>query len=211
MDESAWIATGSAVVALVALLYTARAANSARRQAAAVEDQTRVQREQTELQRELACQAAQPYVWADIVPDMQQGSLLQIVVGNSGPTVAKHVRVTFDPPLASEGQFAPRAAEAQDQLRRGLTSLSPGRVIRWPYGLGRQLLAEECEVPAHRVRVDAEGPHGPLPTLEIEINMSEWRQASDAPDGSMHHIRKAIQELNSTVKQLPSEWRKSSM
>lgn len=74
------------------LLFTAWAARTAAKQAASAAAQTAVQmeqvaaaREQTQLQREIARDAAQPYVWADIQPDMQQGTAMQLVVGNSGP------------------------------------------------------------------------------------------------------------------------------
>ncbi|MTB70778.1 hypothetical protein GGG17_02055 [Arsenicicoccus sp. MKL-02] len=65
------------------------------RQAKAAHDQTEIQREQvaaaweqTQLQRDLAHEALQPYVWADIQPDVQQGTVMHVVVGNNGPTVA---------------------------------------------------------------------------------------------------------------------------
>lgn len=49
------------------------------------------------------------------------------------------------------------------------------------------------------VRVEGGGPHGPLPVLEIQIDISEWRQARDAPDGSLHHVRGAIKDLTKAV------------
>ncbi|NHB83640.1 hypothetical protein G7085_00115 [Tessaracoccus sp. HDW20] len=93
------------VVSSLALPFTVWAAYATAKQADAARAQTEIQREQvnaareqTILQRELAEAASQPYAWADIQPDTQQGSMLQVVVGNSGPTMARNVRVTFDPP-----------------------------------------------------------------------------------------------------------------
>lgn len=193
------------VISAFALPFTIWAARAAAKQARAAHDQTNIQREQvaaareqTELQRDLAREALQPYVWADIQPDMQQGTVLQVVVGNTGPTVARNVRVTFDPPLPAGQQQSDKVENVQRVLTDGIRSLAPNRVIRWSLGAGYEVLSSE--VPQVRaVRVEGDGPHGPLPVLEMQIDISEWRQARDAPDGSLHHVRGAINDLAKTV------------
>lgn len=197
------------IVALVisgfALPFTIWAARAAAKQARAAHDQTNIQREQvaaareqTQLQRDLAREALQPYVWADIQPDMQQGTVLQVVVGNNGPTVARNVRVAFEPPLPAGQRQSERVESVQRVLAKGLRSLAPNRTIRWSLGAGFDLLSGE--VPQVRaVRVEGDGPYGPLPVLEMQIDISEWRQARDAPDGSLHHVRGAINELAKSV------------
>lgn len=201
------------VVSCLALPFTmwaaraaARQADAARMQARAAEAQTAIQKEQvdaaraqTDLQRELALQAAQPYVWADIQPDMQQGTMLQVVVGNRGPTLARDVRVMFEPPLPAGSQQSDNIATVQRVLAEGLLSLAPDRVIRWSLGAGSDLLSEET--PQRRtVRVEAEGPNGPIPALEFDVDISQWRSARDAPDGSLHHLRGELKELTKAVK-----------
>ena len=193
------------VISAFALPFTIWAARAAARQAKAAHDQTEIQREQvaaareqTQLQRDLAHEALQPYVWADIQPDMQQGTVLHVVVGNNGPTVARNVRVTFDPPLPAGQQRSDKVESVQRVLARGLRSLAPKREIRWTLGAGYDLLSSE-EPQVRTVRVEGEGPHGPLPVLEIQIDISEWRQARDAPDGSLHHVRGAIKDLTKAV------------
>lgn len=197
------------IIALVisgfALVFTGWAAGATAKQARAAHEQTEIQRsqvaaarEQTELQRELARQASQPYAWADIWPDMQQGNVLHVVVGNSGPTVARNVRVTFDPPLPSSEQKSDLVQSVQQVLANGLRSLAPNRVIRWSLGAASDMLASE-EPQVRLVRVEGEGPNGPLPILEMQIDISEWRQARDAPDGSLHHVRGEIKGLTNAV------------
>lgn len=154
--------------------------------------------EQTQLQRELAQGALQPYVWADIQPDMQQGTVIHVVVGNAGPTVARNVRVTFDPALPAGQQQSDMIEGVQRILAEGLRSLAPNRVIRWTLGAGYDLLSSDLPQ-MRKVRIHADGPHGPLPVLELEIDISEWRQARDAPDGSLHHVRGAIKDLTKAV------------
>lgn len=199
-------------ISLLALPFTAWAAmtaskqaKSARIQAEAAEAQTAIQREQvaaareqTRLQRELSREALQPYVWADIQPDMQQGTVMHIVVGSNGPTVAQNVRVTFDPPLPAGSQQSDKVGEVQRILASGLHSLAPGRQIRWTLGAGYDLLASS-EPQVRTIRIEADGPAGPLPVVEFELDISQWRQARDAPDGSLHHVRGAIKDLTKAV------------
>lgn len=96
------------IISIVSVLFTGWAAVATARQARSAREQTEIQREQVEaareqtrLQRELSHEASQPYVWADIQPDMKQGTVLDLVIGNSGPTVATDIKVTFEPPLSA--------------------------------------------------------------------------------------------------------------
>lgn len=193
------------VISAFSLPFTIWASRAAAKQARAAYDQTAIQREQvaaareqTELQRDLARQALQPYVWADIQPDMQQGTVMHLVVGNNGPTVARNVTVVIDPPLAATQGQSEDIETVQGLLARGLRSLAPKREIRWALGAGYELLSGE-QPQARTVRVEGEGPHGPLPVFEVHIDISEWRQARDAPEGSLHHVRGAIKDLTKVV------------
>lgn len=193
------------VISLCALLLTARAVSAATTQARAARDQTEIQRaqvalmqEQTQMQRDLVREAVQPYVWADIQPDMQQGVVLQLVVGNSGPTTATNVRVTFDPVLEADEQFPNDIARVQTKLAAGLKSLAPNRVLRWSLGISLKLLSSE-DPQVCTVRIEADGPYGALPVYEVQLDISDWREARDAPDGSLHHVRGAIKDLAAAV------------
>ncbi len=90
MNAGDWVAVAAAVIALAAVWYSRRSAGAADRSAVAVE-------EQTAIQRQIRIDAAQPYVWADVRSDDESGVLLNLVVGNSGPTVATNVRIKIDP------------------------------------------------------------------------------------------------------------------
>lgn len=193
------------IISGISVLFTGWAAFATAKQARSARDQTEIQREQVEaareqtaLQRALAHEALQPYVWADIQPDMQQGGLLDLVVGNSGPTVATSVKVGIDPPLPTAMNRYEDVVKLQKTLSEGLHSLAPGRVLRWSLGPGHKLLSEDVPQLLH-IRVVADGPYGPLTALEVPIDISQWRTSKDAPDGSLHYIRKSIQELTKTV------------
>lgn len=177
---AALAAIAAAGVALVSLPFTIRAANAAKAQ--------------TRLQRELAEAAAQPYVWADVQPDTKQGTVLRIVVGNEGPTIATNIRVAFSPPLATPAKYPGATEVAQQVLAKGIKSLAPGRRIEWSAGVGYEVLAGDGPI-RHTVTVTADGPHGPLAPLTFDLDLADWRGALDSPDGSLHLVRKSIDDL----------------
>lgn len=201
------------IVALVisgfSLPFTIWAARAAARQAREAQEQTGVQqeqvsaaREQTELQRDLARESRQSYVWADIQPDMQQGSLLQVVVGNSGPTVAKNIRVEFSPALSTiEG--ADDIQDIESVLSNGISSLAPNRIVRWTLGVAHEVLSVDRSQ-LRVVRVTAMGPWGELPAYEMEIDINQWREARDAPDGSLHYVRGELKDITKVMKGIDS-------
>ena len=65
-------------------------------------------------------------------------------------------------------------------------------------------MKDEEEVTVYRVQVMAEGPYGEIDPVETEIRLSDWRESLDAPEGSLHHIRKSIEKLGSAVESLKS-------
>lgn len=131
--------------------------------------------------------ARQPQVWADIRA-REDGAVLEVVVGNSGPTIARDVHVTFDPTLVSTAPDDARedAAEVESRCHDGLGSLPPGRVFRWSLGIVWKHFPDNgvAPVPAYKVTikgVDAQGD--PLPPLEYVINMEDLKHQSATPRG----------------------------
>ncbi|OOC52604.1 MULTISPECIES: hypothetical protein [Nocardiopsis] len=213
-------AVAAAAIALVALFFTGRAANAAKKQTKHQKDavkaaeaqtrlqekavkaaiaQTELQREaaetaaaQTELQRKAAQDAVQPYVWVDVVPDEAQGTILNLVLGNSGPTFAHNVRVTIEPPLP-QGKLH-GATSGQKRLSEGITALGPGRKLVWSLGVGHEVVQED-EPKIHTITIDADGPFGPLPQQPYKINLTDIRETRDAPEGNLHYVRKAIEKV----------------
>lgn len=195
MDSNTIAAIVAALGAIAAAVAAMVALKPAQRAALAAEDQT-------EIQRDLMHQAAQPYVWADIQPDVQQGTMLQLVVGNAGPTTARNVRILIDPPIPEHPKYSGATIAAQKRVRDGILSLAPGRVIRWSLGRGFDLLEDEDDETRYSLRVTAEGPYRALDPVEFEIRPRDWREARDAPDGNLHFVRKEIEKLAGETKML---------
>jgi hypothetical protein len=198
MNPETWVALGAAVIALAALPFTWRSARAAERQVRAAEAQT-------QLQQQLRVDAAQPYVWVDIRPDQAVGTILNLVVGNSGPTTATHVHIKVDPPLPMVAQRQERAEAAQARLADGLSSLPPGRIMNWPLGQGFNLIKEEGPQ-RYTFAVTADGPFGPMPLTTYVVDLADWRGVVDRPAGSLHEVALAVKDLTKQISMSPGAY-----
>src|SRR5215203_6453455 len=117
-----WVALGAAVsilsllVAGFSLIYVRRSAKASR--------------EQTKQQKQAAKDAAQPMVWVDVRGDDGQGERLVLLLGNSGPSIARNVKVVFDPAPPATLDIKP----ILEILKQGIALLPPGRTMRWAFG-----------------------------------------------------------------------------
>ena len=186
VGAATWLAIAATVIALVAVYFNAQSSRAAIRAARAAEEQIGIQWHQH-------MEAVQPYIWVDIRPDNMTGTLLNFVIGNSGPTPAKNVRVEVDPPLPAIDQLRGRAAVAQARLATGLSSLAPSRVLTWPLGQGFNLLSGNAPK-AYRFTVSADGPFGPVPPRTQIIDLEDLRGTLDRPS-AIYQLTKAVENL----------------
>jgi hypothetical protein len=181
-----WLAIAATIVALAAVCFNAVSARAAMRAAQAAEEQGAVQ-----WHRHM--EAAQPYIWVDIRPDSTTGTLLNLVIGNSGPTPAENVRVEIDPPLPAIDQLRERTAAAETRLATGLSSLGPSRVLAWPLGQGFNLLSGNAPK-TYRFTVTADGPFGPVPPRTQVIDLDDLSGTLDRPS-PIYQLTKAVEDL----------------
>jgi hypothetical protein len=191
MSAEVVVASVAAMAAVTALYFNWRSTRAAARAARAAEDQT-------EIQRQIRIDAAQPFVWVDIRPDASTGILLNLVVGNSGSTVATNVRVTADAALPRIEQLAERVAAAEKQLARGISSLPPGRTYTWPLGQGFNLISDDAPQ-QYTFTVEAEGPFGAVPVLTYVVDLAALKGMMDRPTGSLHELTSAMRDLTKVV------------
>lgn len=186
MNIEAWTATA---ISIVALIFTGIAAVSAWRQ--------------TAHQKQIHKESMQPYIWVDVRNDDSQGQLLQLIVGNSGPTVAQKVRVTVDPPLPADKARKFDSETAARRLKQGIGSLPPGKTFAWGLGISGKILREEG-LPPYTITIDAEGHFGRVPTLSYIIDLDAIRETADNPAGSLHRVREAIDSLALRLPRAPN-------
>lgn len=194
MDPNAIAAIAAASAAWVAVFISLLSAKHSKRTADAA-------MKQTEIQLEIAKQSGQPYVWADIQSNEDEGYMLHLVVGNSGPTLAQNIRVNIDPPIRGVVGYEEQAEVAQRRLKEGIRSLSPGRTLKWSLGPGNEYVQDEAANNSYNIHVTADGPWGPIEPLEFQVAVNDMRETLDMPVGSMHRIRKAIDKLEKTIRE----------
>lgn len=179
MDVSAVVAVIGAVISAAALILIAR--------------QVRLASEQTKHQRQVQRDAAQPYVWADIRLREQHGQFLMLVLKNEGPSVARSVTMTFDPPLPAEWRHGrpvgPAAVDRPGVYR--FKALPPGRVMQWHLGIPTSVL-DESGTTQFTVTIDAVGPYGPVEALTYAIEIGDYRDAAQTVPGTALAVVKAL-------------------
>lgn len=176
---------GSAAGAIAAAVITFFSARSS-------VQQVRLQSEQYEA-------SMQPYVWADIRPRDEDGQLLELVVGNSGPTVATNIRVHFDSELPHAERHRSKVTSALNRFNEGHASLAPGRQVGWALGTGPELLKDPAVTRRVTVRVNADGPHGSVPTLVYPIDLNDWRESLVHASGSLYRVEKQLRSQGAAI------------
>jgi hypothetical protein len=201
----------SAVVSAVGVYFALRQARSARQSATSAQEQATAARDsvaaareqvaaahrQNELQEQMWRDQSQPYVVADVRPDVGQGQMFQVVLENKGSTIARNVRVIFDPPLqemgtADEGPFT--------ALDNGVSYLPPGRAMTWHLGVGHSYFDGDRSEPDRQVTVTCEGPFGPVEPLRYTFSFEAFRHHVATGPGTLARVEKAVMEVAKELK-----------
>jgi hypothetical protein len=176
-------------------------ATAARDQVAAARDQVMAAQRQTEVQEQARRDAAQPYVVVDVDIHPAQGQLLQVVARNLGQSMARDVRVQFDPPLPKRLGSDNSPFQALD---RGLSYLPPGRSMSWSLGISFRYFEDGAVPPVTQISVTCIGPFGPVEPLTYGISFEEFRHQSGLAVGNLHRVEQAIDKLTGAVAKLTS-------
>jgi hypothetical protein len=177
-DMQSVVAAVAAVVSLVSLLFIWLQVNEMRRQ--------------TSLQRQIAEDAAQPYVWADVRIQQINGLVMEFVLGNSGHTVATEVVVSVDPPFPRTQEAEHKFVEAMHAaLDAGISYLPPGREMTWSIGTSPLLVNREGPL-VHHVRIQCKGPFGAVAANEYDIDFAGMRETVAVHSGSLRDVARSI-------------------
>jgi hypothetical protein len=192
-----WAVLVAVVAAVIAVWQAAIARRSAAQQLALTE---RIHREQNE-----------PYVIVDIQPERNDGSLL-LVIENAGPTVARNVRISCNPPIQSG--WAPVGDEPdltqvmQQVLARTIPMLPPRR--RLTFLLDNSSRYKNTELPrVYTFTVNADGPAGAVETLEftVDLDAMAWALLENRPT---KHLETKLGKIEKAVLALRPDHRPSS-
>jgi hypothetical protein len=197
IEPEYWVGLGAALsilslmVAGFSLIYVRRSAKASR--------------EQTKQQKQASKDAAQPMLWVDIRGDDGQGQAL-LLLGNSGPSIARNVKVILDPAPPSTLDIE----AILEILRQGIASLPPGRTMQWALGAAHNTSDWDASK-AYRVRIEAAGPFGAIEPLEYAISVDDLHSWRAAPPGNLHTVAAELHEMTKATKELNEIIRNASL
>ncbi|MYT20008.1 hypothetical protein GTW69_06855 [Streptomyces sp. SID7760] len=160
-------------------------AQAAREQVVAAQQQVRAAQEQVgaanrqvdaamrqvEIAERAHREAAEPYVVVDIRPRTPGSELLTLTIENIGSTLARAVQIAISPPLRSSlGSEHERGLAAV--LSQPIAHLPPRSVLKYTLDTGSGLFGDESIPRVYSVSVEAEGPYGPVGTLNYVIDLN---------------------------------------
>jgi hypothetical protein len=129
-----------------------------------------------------------------------------LLLGNSGPSIARNVKVVFDPPPPATLDIKP----ILEILKKGITSVPPGRTMQWTLGAAQNTSDWDAHNP-YRVRIEAEGPFGAIEPLEYMISVDHLDGSHAAPPGNLHAVAAELHEITKATKELNEIIRNASV
>jgi hypothetical protein len=142
--------------------------------------QARSARGQLQVSQKAQRESSEPYVIVDIGPRQPGDLLLTLTIQNTGPTMARNVRITASPELeSSAGDDITEALQAT--LRQTIPTLPPGRRLEFYFdGHGRF----QSDLPMkYEFTVNADGPEGPVEelTYTVDLDVLAWALVGERP------------------------------
>ncbi|MEU7877947.1 hypothetical protein [Microbispora bryophytorum] len=202
---SVWYARRQASAAVDQSADAQRAADAAKDQAVSARDQAEIAANQLALDRTAFTESQQPYVVVDIRASDFISEALNLVVENVGPTVARNVRIRFDPPIQTslDGDHSEKLADALI-FTKGIPHLPPGRKIEALFDIGWQFF--EKDLPRqYSVTVEADGPYGAVEPLTYLIDLEIYRKLRHLAVKTLHQQVQEVESLRKAVERVAEE------
>lgn len=147
--------------------------------------------------RRLRTEQTQPFVVIDLAPNPFVPAVIDFTMKNTGTTLAKNVRFTFDPPLeTSEDKY-----QLKDSLlfRRGVPALPPGKELRFMLDIGHQRHAANLPN-VYKVTVNCEDARGrPLEPLTYICDLELYMPLRRLGVKNIHDLTKAVESVGATL------------
>ncbi|MGP4024187.1 hypothetical protein [Actinomadura sp. 3N407] len=226
--------TGALVVAIIGAAIAAAAAFFSYRQAAASKDsatsagtsaraasdqavsakeQAEIASKQYDLAAKIRKEQNDPYVIVDIRESPFARNFLYLVIENIGTTIARNVRIEFEPPLASSREEALGDAihgKIRDAkiFTNGIPMLPPHRRMEFLLDFGPDRLDQGLDT-FYRVRVEADGPEGPAETMQYEIDLGTLYGPRFHRPKTLHEAVESLQSMQKTLLNIEKSLKKS--
>ncbi|MER7500524.1 hypothetical protein AB0L05_12125 [Nonomuraea pusilla] len=130
---------------------------------------------------------------------------LNLVVENVGPTVARNVRITFDPAIETsmDGDDGEGLADALI-FTQGIPHLPPGRKIEVLFDIGWQFFKKDLPR-QYTVTVEADGPYGAVEPLTYLIDLEIYRKLRHLTIKTLHQQVQEMEKLRKAVEKVVAE------
>lgn len=207
MNTENWIAVAAGAVAVVAAWISFTQARHAKTQTQAAVEQASIARLQLEQAEKAHREQNEPYVIVDIQPDGPGSGMLVIIVENIGPTMARDVTITVDPPLVSA-----TGENLTERLQRGLSRtipmLPPGRRLKYAFDIASRRFGSDLPT-AYTFTVEAKGPFGDVEPMEYLVDISSWRETllGEPPNAKME---KVLSDVAGSLRALAQAYREAN-
>jgi hypothetical protein len=204
MNTENWIAMAAGLVAVVAAWISFAQARHAKEQVRAADEQVGIARRQLEQAEKAHREQNEPYVIVDIQPDGPGSGLLVVIVENIGPTMARDVTITANPPLVSASGDN-LTEKVQRGLSRTIPMLPPGRRLKWAFDISSRRFGSDLPT-AYTFTVQAKGPFGDVEPMEYLVDISSWRETllGEHPNAK---VEKALSDISSSLSALAKAFR----
>ncbi|WP_157383064.1 hypothetical protein [Nonomuraea coxensis] len=202
---SVWFARRQASAAIDQSADAQRAADAAKDQAVSARDQAEIAAKQLTLDRTAFTESQQPYVVVDIRASDFISEALVLIVENVGPTVARNVRIRFNPPVQTsmDGDDGEKLADALI-FTQGIPHLPPGRRIEALFDIGWQFFKKDLPR-KYTVTVEADGPYGTVEPLTYLIDLEIYRKLRHLTIRTRHQQVQEIEKLRVAVEKVAQE------
>lgn len=155
--------------------------------------------------RKLREEEAAPYVVVDIASGAVSRQLLYLTIENTGKTVARNVRVNFDPPLQQAMDTAGYPIADWSALRDGVQTLTPGRKVDALFDEAEKLYAADTPR-RYAVTIECKNGHGrQLPTVQYVIDLDRLFGALHAEELGVHQLVKTARKIEQTLTEYRTE------
>jgi len=140
---------------------------------------------------------SRPFVIVDIQSSAAWNNLLNLVIENAGPTLARDVRVSFTPPLQSSNEHVD--LESTVLLTEGIPMLPPGRQVKAFFDASHERKGKGLPM-RYDVEVALKDYRGqPQEVQRYVIDLGHLYGLSNITEYGMHDAAKALREIQTSV------------
>jgi len=148
---------------------------------------------QLELAKTLREEKARPFVVVDIETAAGPGHpFTELVIRNIGETLARNVKITFEPPLRTTLDDPRYSLASSALIKEGVPSMPPGREYRVLFEQMPDRYARTDLPRRYTVTVELSGRRGPEEPLTQILDLNIFYGVQSIENNGIHHIAKTL-------------------